>query len=45
VIAEQEGAAIEDLNAGRICDWFQKDKEKRDQDIDSATLKWKSSGW
>ena len=30
----------EQLNAGIICDWFQKDKEKREKDFDSATLKW-----
>jgi hypothetical protein len=40
VISKQEGKAIEDLNAGIICDWFQKDKEKREKDFDSATLKW-----
>ncbi|KAL2623299.1 hypothetical protein R1flu_003504 [Riccia fluitans] len=27
IISEQEGVHIEELNAGMICDWFQKDKE------------------
>ncbi|KAI5081007.1 hypothetical protein GOP47_0004190 [Adiantum capillus-veneris] len=40
IIAQQEGKAIEDLNAGIICDWFQKDKAKRETDFDSATLQW-----
>ncbi|KAL3690827.1 hypothetical protein R1sor_004478 [Riccia sorocarpa] len=40
IISEQEGVPIEQLNAGLICDWFQKDKVKREQDINSATLKW-----
>jgi hypothetical protein len=26
VISEQEGVTIEELNAGRVCDWFLKDK-------------------
>ncbi|GMH15812.1 hypothetical protein Nepgr_017653 [Nepenthes gracilis] len=38
VIAEQEGHSIEELNAGRICDWFLKDKLKREQHIGSAVL-------
>ncbi|KAH9309171.1 hypothetical protein KI387_037082 [Taxus chinensis] len=46
VISEQEGKPIEELNAGRICDWFVKDKTKREQDINSATLKWETkSEW
>lgn len=45
VIAEQEGVPIEELNAGRVCDWFQKDKVKRETDMDSATLKWESNDW
>jgi len=45
VIAEQEGVAIEELNAGRVCDWFQKDKVKRETDIETATLKWESNDW
>lgn len=45
VIAEQEGVAIEELNAGRVCDWFQKDKAKRETDMESATLKWESNDW
>ncbi|XP_021726614.1 uncharacterized protein LOC110693751 [Chenopodium quinoa] len=40
VIAEQEGCSIEELNAGRICDWFLKDKLKREQNIGSAVLQW-----
>ena len=40
VVSKQEGIPIEQLNAGIICDWFQKDKEKREKDFDSATLKW-----
>lgn len=40
VIAEQEGVPIEELNAGRVCDWFVKDKERRQQDKESAVLKW-----
>ncbi|XVE87925.1 hypothetical protein DITRI_Ditri19aG0027600 [Diplodiscus trichospermus] len=43
VIAEQEGCSIEELNAGRICDWFVKDKLKREQNIDSAVLQWDES--
>ncbi|XP_031500816.1 uncharacterized protein LOC116264628 [Nymphaea colorata] len=43
VIAEQEGTSIEELNAGRICDWFLKDKLKREQDIGSAVLQWDES--
>lgn len=46
VISKQEGVAIEQLNAGIVCDWFQKDKEKRETDLESATLKWDSGpGW
>ncbi|GAA0164875.1 hypothetical protein Leryth_008324 [Lithospermum erythrorhizon] len=43
VVAEQEGCAIEDLNAGRVCDWFLKDKLKREQNLDSAVLQWDES--
>ncbi|CAN6453344.1 unnamed protein product [Victoria cruziana] len=43
VIAEQEGTSIEELNAGRICDWFLRDKLKREQDIGSAVLQWDDS--
>ncbi|CAI5526241.1 unnamed protein product [Closterium sp. Naga37s-1] len=46
VISEQEGVPIEELNAGRVCDWFIKDKAKRDEDINSAVLKWpKAPEW
>ncbi|KAF7842773.1 putative receptor-interacting protein [Senna tora] len=40
VISEQEGCSIEELNAGRVCDWFLKDKLKREQNLDSAVLQW-----
>ncbi|KAG8043197.1 hypothetical protein GUJ93_ZPchr0458g22580 [Zizania palustris] len=40
VISEQEGVAIEELNAGRVCDWFLKDKLKREQNVGSAVLQW-----
>ncbi|EXB30591.1 hypothetical protein L484_002782 [Morus notabilis] len=43
VISEQEGCPIEELNAGRVCDWFVKDKLKREQNIDSAVLQWDDS--
>ncbi|XWS19516.1 hypothetical protein CRYUN_Cryun31cG0022800 [Craigia yunnanensis] len=43
VISEQEGCSIEELNAGRLCDWFVKDKLKREQNIASAVLKWDDS--
>ncbi|XP_041027797.1 uncharacterized protein LOC121267798 [Juglans microcarpa x Juglans regia] len=45
VISEQEGCPIEELNAGRICDWFLKDKLKREQNIGSAVLQWDDSGF
>ncbi|KAF8413997.1 hypothetical protein HHK36_001995 [Tetracentron sinense] len=44
VIAEQEGFPIEELNAGRICDWFVKDKLKREQNLESAFLKYDFDG-
>ncbi|KAM7255368.1 hypothetical protein ACFE04_020609 [Oxalis oulophora] len=43
VISEQEGCPIEELNAGRVCDWFLKDKLKREQNIGSAVLQWDNS--
>lgn len=43
VISEQEGCAIEELNAGKVCDWFVKDKLKREQNLDSAVLQWDDS--
>ncbi|KAH7569005.1 hypothetical protein JRO89_XS06G0087900 [Xanthoceras sorbifolium] len=43
VISEQEGCSIEELNAGRVCDWFLKDKLKREQNIDTAVLQWDDS--
>ncbi|XP_072993298.1 uncharacterized protein [Typha latifolia] len=45
VISEQEGVPIEELNAGRVCDWFLKDKLKREQDMESAVLQWDDSGF
>ncbi|CAA6668787.1 unnamed protein product [Spirodela intermedia] len=45
VISEQEGVPIEELNAGRLCDWFLKDKLKGEQDPDSAVLQWGDSGF
>ncbi|KAF3451576.1 hypothetical protein FNV43_RR07671 [Rhamnella rubrinervis] len=43
VISEQEGCAIEELNAGKVCDWFVKDKLKREQNLGSAVLQWDDS--
>ncbi|PKA53548.1 hypothetical protein AXF42_Ash009044 [Apostasia shenzhenica] len=43
IISEQEGFPIEELNAGRICDWFLKDKLKREQNLGSAVLQWDES--
>ncbi|XP_044968370.1 uncharacterized protein LOC123428243 [Hordeum vulgare subsp. vulgare] len=40
VISEQEGVAIEELNAGRVCDWFLKDKLKQEQNLGTAVLQW-----
>nr|XP_043621859.1 uncharacterized protein LOC122593505 [Erigeron canadensis] len=44
VIAEQEGCSIEELNAGRICDWFLKDKLKGQQNLDPV-LQWDESNF
>ena len=43
VVAEQEGCSIEELNAGKVCDWFVKDKLKREQNPESAVLQWDDS--
>ena len=43
MIAEEEKCSIEELNAGRLCDWFLKDKLKREQNLDSAVLQWDDS--
>ncbi|KAF7151800.1 hypothetical protein RHSIM_Rhsim02G0119200 [Rhododendron simsii] len=43
VISEQEGCSIEELNAGKVCDWFMKDKLRREQKLDSAVLQWDDS--
>lgn len=43
VISEQEGCSIEELNAGKLCDWFMKDKLRREQKLDSAVLQWDDS--
>ncbi|XP_062226881.1 uncharacterized protein LOC133925073 [Phragmites australis] len=45
VISEQEGVPIEKLNAGRVCDWFLKDKLKREQNVGSAVLQWDDHGF
>ncbi|KAK9056347.1 hypothetical protein SSX86_027437 [Deinandra increscens subsp. villosa] len=42
VIGEQEGSSIEELNAGKVCDWFLKDKLKREQNLDPV-LQWDES--
>ncbi|PVH35918.1 hypothetical protein PAHAL_7G305700 [Panicum hallii] len=39
-----EGVPIEELNAGRVCDWFIKDKLKREQNIGTAVLQWDDPG-
>lgn len=43
VISEQEGCSMEEMNAGRVCDWFVKDRLKREQNLDSAVLQWDES--
>ncbi|KAK3011121.1 hypothetical protein RJ639_012680 [Escallonia herrerae] len=43
VVSEQEGCSIEELNAGKVCDWFLKDKLKREQNLESAVLQWDDS--
>ncbi|CAN6250307.1 unnamed protein product [Urochloa humidicola] len=45
VISEQEGVPIEELNAGRVCDWFLKDKLKREQGLGAAVLQWDDPGF
>ncbi|KAF8660144.1 hypothetical protein HU200_057704 [Digitaria exilis] len=45
VISEQEGVPIEELNAGRVCDWFLKDKLKREQGVGTAVLQWDDPGF
>ncbi|KAK6932475.1 hypothetical protein RJ641_002099, partial [Dillenia turbinata] len=42
-LTNKKGCTIEELNAGRICDWFLKDKPKREQDLGSAVLQWDDS--
>ncbi|XP_071714306.1 uncharacterized protein [Rutidosis leptorrhynchoides] len=42
VIGEQEECSIEELNAGKVCDWFLKDKLKGEQNLD-AVLQWNES--
>lgn len=44
-ISEQEGVPIEELNAGKLCDWFVRDKGKRDKNVEEATLKWNTREW
>lgn len=43
VVAEEEGCSMEELNAGKVCDWFVKDKLKREQNPESAVLQWDDS--
>lgn len=43
VVADQEGCSMEELNAGKVCDWFVKDKLKREQNPESAVLQWDDS--
>ncbi|KAK3143605.1 hypothetical protein QOZ80_4AG0302390 [Eleusine coracana subsp. coracana] len=45
VISEQEGVPIEELNAGRVCDWFVKDKLKREQNVGTPVLQWDDPGF
>uniref|UniRef100_A0A0E0DIV4 Uncharacterized protein n=1 Tax=Oryza meridionalis TaxID=40149 RepID=A0A0E0DIV4_9ORYZ len=45
VISEQEGVPIEELNAGLVCDWFVKDKLKREQNVGLAVLQWDDPGF
>jgi hypothetical protein len=40
IIAEKEGCTVEELNAGRVADWFTKDAALRESDPDKAVLKW-----
>uniref|UniRef100_A0A804ULE8 Uncharacterized protein n=1 Tax=Zea mays TaxID=4577 RepID=A0A804ULE8_MAIZE len=40
-----EGVPIEELNAGRVCDWFLKDKLKREQNVGTAVLQWDDPGF
>jgi len=40
IIAEKEGCTVEELNAGRVADWFTKDAALRESDPDAAVLKW-----
>ncbi|KAI3992756.1 hypothetical protein MKX01_021717 [Papaver californicum] len=37
--------SIEELNAGKLCDWFTKDKLKREQNLGSAVLQWDDSNF
>eukprot|EP00242_Pyramimonas_sp_CCMP2087_P017334 CAMPEP_0198198248 /NCGR_PEP_ID=MMETSP1445-20131203/1729_1 /TAXON_ID=36898 /ORGANISM="Pyramimonas sp., Strain CCMP2087" /LENGTH=114 /DNA_ID=CAMNT_0043867753 /DNA_START=244 /DNA_END=588 /DNA_ORIENTATION=+ len=39
-IAKEEKCTIEELNAGRVTDWFSKDVARRNEDPKSAVLKW-----
>lgn len=40
VIAEEEGVSVEELNAGKVVDWFTKDAERRQTDPSAGVLKW-----
>mmetsp|Transcript_29490 Transcript_29490/g.40723 ORF Transcript_29490/g.40723 Transcript_29490/m.40723 type:complete len:153 (+) Transcript_29490:116-574(+) len=39
-ISDEEGCAIEDLNAGKVTDWFSKDSQRKKDNPDEAILKW-----
>eukprot|EP00976_Prorocentrum_cordatum_P097500 1191017-Prorocentrum_minimum.AAC.5 len=40
IIAEEEKCSIEELNAGRVADWFTKDVERKNNNPEDAVLKW-----
>ena len=40
IIAEEEKCNIEDLNAGKVADWFTKDVERKKTNPEDAVLKW-----
>uniref|UniRef100_A0A7S0WMR7 Uncharacterized protein n=1 Tax=Pyramimonas obovata TaxID=1411642 RepID=A0A7S0WMR7_9CHLO len=40
IIAEEEKCSIEELNAGKVADWFTKDVERKNTSPEDAVLKW-----
>jgi hypothetical protein len=40
IIAKAENCTVEELNAGRIADWFTNDAALRETDPDKCVLKW-----